>query len=73
MDLMLAGMNGCEVTRRIKALPQPPLVVIVTLFNNAEYSANAGEAGADGFLGKSEITSKLFPLIQSLFPDRKLS
>jgi DNA-binding NarL/FixJ family response regulator len=73
MDLMLAGMNGCEVTRRIKSLPQPPRVIIVTLFNNAEYNANAQESGADGFLGKSEITAKLFSLIQSLFPDRKFA
>ena len=70
MDLMMAGMNGIETMRRIKALPQAPRVIILTLFNDTAYHAQAEEAGADGFLGKAEITAKLFSLIHSLFPER---
>jgi len=73
LDLMMPGMNGFDAARRIKALPKPPRVIILTLFNNAEYRAKADEAGADGFLGKSEITAKLFPLIHALFPERTVS
>lgn len=73
MDLFMPTMNGDEATRLIKALPRPPRVVIVTLYSDVESRAGAREAGADGFLGKSEITSRLLPLIQKLFPERKSS
>lgn len=72
VDLMMDTMNGIETTRRIKALVPSPRVVILTVFNDAEYHAEAEKAGADGFLGKSEITAKLFPLIHRLFPGREL-
>ena len=72
LDLMMPGLNGLDTVRQLKSLSKPPRVIILTLFNNAEYGAKACETGADGFLGKSEITTKLFPLIHSLFPDQAL-
>jgi DNA-binding NarL/FixJ family response regulator len=72
MDLVMEGMDGFETARRIKTLASPPRVVILTVFNEAGYRDRADEAGLDGFLGKSEITAKLMPLIGTLFPDRKI-
>lgn len=71
MDLAMPGMNGLETTRQIKALPAPPCVVIMTLYDLAEYRAAARDALADGFIAKSSIRSQLLPMLASLFPNRK--
>jgi CheY-like chemotaxis protein len=67
MDLAMPGMNGLEATRRIKAQPAAPRVVIMTLYDVAEYRAAARDATADGFIAKSSIRSQLLPLLASLF------
>ena len=67
MDLVMPGMDGLEATRRIKAQPAPPRVVILTLFDGAEYRTAILEAHADGVLAKSEFGSRLLPLIHDLF------
>jgi DNA-binding NarL/FixJ family response regulator len=70
MDLAMPGMNGLETTRQIKARPAAPRVVIMTLYDVAEYRAAARAAMADGFIAKSSIRSQLMPMLASLFPDR---
>jgi DNA-binding NarL/FixJ family response regulator len=68
MDWAMPGMSGLEATREIKALPNPPRVVILTLYDNAEYRAAAASARADGFVAKSDL-SKLTCLIGQLCPE----
>ncbi len=67
MDLSMPGMNGLEATRRIKAQPSAPYVIILTLNDSKEYRAAALAVGADGFVTKSEIGTALLPLLHSLF------
>jgi len=69
MDLAMPGMSGLEATRQIKALPETPRVVILTLHDNAEYRAAAAAAGADGFVAKSEFCTALQPQIHDMFPE----
>jgi DNA-binding NarL/FixJ family response regulator len=64
IDLAMPGINGLEVTRRLKALPNAPWIVILTLHDTFEYRAAAAEAQADGFITKSEFGDKLLPLIE---------
>jgi DNA-binding NarL/FixJ family response regulator len=68
MDLAMPGMNGLETTRQIKARPAAPRVVIMTLYDVAEYRTAAKDATADGFIAKSSIRSQLLPLLAGLFP-----
>ncbi len=68
MDLAMPGMNGLETTRRIKAQPDAPRVIVLTLYDNPSYRALAQTAGADGFVAKSEFGSQLLPLIHKLCP-----
>ena len=68
MDLNMPGMNGLEATRRLKAEPDPPRVVILTLNDTEEYRQAATEAQADGFVAKSDLGQKLLPLLESLLP-----
>ena len=71
LDLVMPGMNGLEVTRRLKAQPNAPRVIILTLHDHDEYRLAAQEAGADGFVIKSEVGARLIPAIQHLFNGSK--
>lgn len=68
MDLAMPGMNGLAATRQIKALADPPLVIILTLYDHAEYRLASEAVDADDFITKSEFGSELLPLIHRLFP-----
>ena len=67
LDLVMPGMNGLEVTRRIKAMQDAPRVLILTLNEHFFYGVAARRAGADGFLTKSKMDEQLLPLIHRLF------
>ncbi|WP_245721740.1 response regulator transcription factor [Nocardia crassostreae] len=51
-DIRMPHVDGLEVTRRVRALPDPPAVVVLTTFGLDEYVYAALEAGAAGFLLK---------------------
>jgi CheY-like chemotaxis protein len=61
MDLQLPGMDGFELTRRLKAHPEWRRVVIVALTAYAMKGdeARAREAGCDGYLAKPIDTRTL--------------
>src|SRR5207244_5806865 len=67
MDLTMPGMNGLEATRRLKARPDGPRVILLTLHDNPEYRAAAAAVQADGFVSKSDLGLHLLPLIHNLF------
>jgi DNA-binding NarL/FixJ family response regulator len=68
-DLVLvdAGMhepNGFELTRRLKALPEPPRVILESFHDNQTVRLEAARVGADGFVGKAAIAGELLPLLE---------
>ena len=72
LDVMMPGMDGFEVCRRIKADPAMahlPVVMVTSLDQHADRLRGL-EAGADDFLGKpiDEIADKLKSLSQSPQP-----
>ena len=72
LDLVMPGMNGLEVTRRIKALRDAPRVLILTIDEHFLYGVAARRAGADGFLTKSDMGEQILPLIYQLFAQESL-
>ncbi len=52
VDVRMPVMNGIAATARLRALPHPPRVVVLTTFDVDEYVYRALAAGADGFLLK---------------------
>jgi DNA-binding NarL/FixJ family response regulator len=66
MDLAMPETNGFEATRQIKAQPDPPCVIILTLYDNPEYQAAAKRVEADGFVPKSDLGMLLLPLVHTL-------
>jgi DNA-binding NarL/FixJ family response regulator len=71
VDLVMPSMNGLDLTKALRALPQPPRVVVLTLAEHPAYLEHARAAGAEGLLSKYEITSRLMPLIAQLFGERE--
>jgi DNA-binding NarL/FixJ family response regulator len=70
MDVTLPDMNGFEVTRRITAGTEAPLVILLSFHDSQVARLEAWAAGADGFVAKSEITECLAPLVGDLLRQR---
>lgn len=64
MDLRMPGMNGLDATERLLALPDPPVIVVLTTFDADEYVLRALRAGATGFLVKSTPPEDLIDLVR---------
>ena len=68
MDFKVPRINGIEATRRMKVnAPQLP-VVIVTVYEDAAYQADALAAGAAGYVCKRQMHANLVPLMRELLP-----
>ncbi|HEV2592821.1 MAG TPA: response regulator transcription factor [Gaiellaceae bacterium] len=52
MDIHMPTLDGVECTRRLMREPQPPRVLILTMFDDEELVYEALRAGASGFLLK---------------------
>ncbi|MEU6663955.1 response regulator transcription factor [Streptomyces sp. NPDC046821] len=53
MDVRMPLLDGIEATRAVlRAMPEPPKILVITTFENDEYVYGALRAGADGFLLK---------------------
>ncbi len=66
MDIAMPDMDGLEATRRIKAQPGAPSVVVVTLHDGPEYQAAAAAVGTDGFITKADFGVQVRALIDAL-------
>ncbi|MEQ3551848.1 response regulator transcription factor [Pseudonocardia nematodicida] len=52
MDIRMPGIDGLEATKRLRADPAPPRIVVVTTFDLDEYVYGALRSGSCGFLLK---------------------
>ena len=68
MDITMPGIGGLEATRRLKAEPDAPRVIVLSLNEDPMYRRAALEMGANGFVPKSKLGTALLPMIHSLFP-----
>jgi DNA-binding NarL/FixJ family response regulator len=65
MDIRMPGVNGIEATRLIRAMTDPPEVLILTTFDTDENAFDALEAGAAGFLVKDTPPAQLLDAIRA--------
>ena len=70
MDCVLPEIDGFRVARMIKALPNPPLVVIATFATSKAARDEALAAGADGFIGKDEFAGGLERFLDEMVESR---
>lgn len=65
MDIRMPRLDGIEATRLIRALPEPPEVLILTTFDTDENAFDALEAGAAGFLVKDTPPARLLDAVRA--------
>ena len=70
MDLAMPGLGGLEAARHLKINmgADAPRIIMLSLHEHAMYHLASREAGADGFVPKSQLGTLLLPMIRSLFP-----
>jgi CheY-like chemotaxis protein len=70
-DLVMPTMDGLELTRRLKAQPSAPKVILMTQFNGSDCREGALAAGADAYLPKQQVR-KLPEIVSELFANPDL-
>ncbi len=55
MDVQMPGIDGIETTKRIRAVDEPPVVVVMSTHESGDYDSVAVAAGAIGFVPKSQF------------------
>ncbi|MDT3767277.1 response regulator transcription factor [Gleimia hominis] len=59
MDIAMPGMSGIEATALVRKLPSPPQVLMLTSLHPKETVNAAVEAGACGFISKTEEPKRI--------------
>jgi DNA-binding NarL/FixJ family response regulator len=71
-DLVMPGLDGIQLTRRVRAeLPDTKIILISSHAEDA-YRLSASDSGADAFVSKQVINSSLIPAIRDVV-GRRLS
>ena len=66
IDLQMPGIGGVEAIRRIRAMPAPPPVLVLTTYDTDAQILSAIEAGAAGYLLKDTPRDALFDAVRSV-------
>jgi DNA-binding NarL/FixJ family response regulator len=66
MDINMAGMNGIECVRRLKALVPPLQILMLTVYDDTEQIFKALAAGATGYLLKRHDPDELLQAIRDV-------
>jgi DNA-binding response OmpR family regulator len=73
LDLMMPGMDGCEVTRRLRAAESERRlpILILSAFAEARQAARALDAGADAYMKKPFSPRELLAKAGSMILDQR--
>jgi DNA-binding NarL/FixJ family response regulator len=64
MDIRMPRMDGIEATRRVRALDDPPSVLVLTTYDLDEHVVESLRAGASGFLLKDVPAEELVQAVR---------
>ena len=67
MDLQMPRLNGLEATRKIRAGFPEVYVIVMTLYDGAEWQTASAEAGAHRFILKDHLNDELHGALAQLF------
>ena len=70
LDLSMPSLDGIEGIARIKKLPLPPRILVLTANTDSESITAALENGADGYITKDAGKEKLITAINSVMTNR---
>ena len=71
IDQGMNGMTGLETAAKLKALKQPPVVVIVTLNANRQLREHAVESGCEAVLSKIDFARDIPGCIEAVVSRRR--
>lgn len=66
LDIRMPDVDGLTVLRRLRSLPTPPVVAMLTTFEADEYVAAALRSGAAGFILKDTDPAQLAQQVRTL-------
>ncbi|HEY7506164.1 MAG TPA: response regulator transcription factor [Nitrososphaera sp.] len=66
LDIELPDTDGFEVTRQLKALPRPPLVVLLSIHSDDLSKQRGVQAGCDAFVEKGLGWPGLLAVLQNI-------
>lgn len=70
LDIELSGLDGYAVTRALKALPDSPIVILLTIYADDASRQQSIAAGSDGFVEKSAGWPALIDHLRRLLVSR---
>jgi DNA-binding NarL/FixJ family response regulator len=70
LDIHLPGLDGYGVARALKSMPNPPVVVFLSVDNDREAKQRGVEAGGDAFVAKAQGWDALLTQIRAAFAAR---
>jgi len=73
MDINLRGIDGLEAAARLKELDPETRIVMLTMHDTPHHRRAAAEAGAEGFIAKSDLEILLEPTVVNLLRARARS
>lgn len=72
LDVWLPGMDGLEALERLRSLPQPPAVIMISGHGTIETAVRATKLGAFDFIEKPLSLQKIIVLVRNAVEQRRL-
>ena len=72
-DLVMPGLNGIELTRRVREAWPDTKIILMSSYTDDAYRMMASSSGADAFVNKQVIHSSLVSAIRDLTRRRRSS
>jgi len=70
LDIELPDIDGFDVTRQLKALPRPPLVVLLSIHSDDRSKERGVQAGCDAFVEKGLGWPGLLTVLQKILNEK---
>ena len=66
MDVHLPGMDGLDATRRLRSLDRPPVVVLLSTYDEDDFGGRARDCGAVDYVAKSSFGTERLASVWAL-------
>lgn len=70
MDVSMPGMDGFDATKKLLSRHKSVKVIILTIYDTAEYRERAKESGAIAYIVKQDAVTQLDEALHAIFSQR---
>jgi DNA-binding NarL/FixJ family response regulator len=71
LDISMPELNGIEAARRIRAIVPESKILFLTLLRSSDIAREALDAGAQGYVIKTDAESELLPAIEAVLQGKQ--